>query len=347
MGIGMDLRDGDLAYRINFATADWPEILDRRVGRDLSSPEAHELAAEVNSQLSLPGATFDLRATIEHRGALVIRATDGQRLSAEVSNTDPAYRREGHLGVALETFEPKVVVCAALDDDPASVRAASLTNAFVEGSAKILDASRVNTLRRNRGRLAANLILTRDAGDHRPRVQPIRERFGLTWGCFVEMPVEKGIALALGMEPVTAPRLDALGTGQMAEELYAAWAKLACDALEEFQALYVHIKGPDVPAHDGKALTKRDVIETIDRGFFSVVLERLNLDRTVVAVTGDHSTSCLRMAHTADPVPLLVSGAGVASDGSRSFGETSCAQGSLGQLLGPQILPRLAILVRG
>jgi 2,3-bisphosphoglycerate-independent phosphoglycerate mutase len=347
MGIGVDLRDGDLAYRINFATADWPQILDRRVGRDLTSPEAHELAAEVNSQLSLPGATFDLRATIEHRGALVIRATDGRGLSAEVSNTDPAYRREGHLGVALETFEPKVVVCAALDNDPASARAASLTNAFVEGSASILDASRVNALRRNRGQLAANLILTRDAGDHRPRVQPIRERFGLTWGCFVEMPVEKGIALALGMEPVSAPLLDALGTGPVAQNAYAAWGNLAVEALERFEALYVHIKGPDVPAHDGKALLKRDVIQTIDKGFFSVVLERLNLDRTVIAVTGDHSTSCLRMAHTADPVPLLVSGAAVASDGSGSFGETSCAQGSLGQLLGPQILPRLAILVRG
>ncbi len=346
MGIGMQMRDGDLAYRINFATADWPTILDRRVGRDLSSPEAHALAAEVNAKLSLPGATFELRATIEHRGALVIRASDGGSLSSEVSNTDPAYRREGHLGVALETFEAKVVECTPLDDDPASAKAARLTNEFVEGSSRVLDASPVNALRRERAQLAANLILTRDAGDRRPRLQPILERFGLTWGCFVEMPVEKGIALALGMEPVTAPRLDALGTGQMAEDLYAAWAKLACDALGEFQALYVHIKGPDVPAHDGNALHKRDVIETIDRGFFSVVLGRLNLDRTVVAVTGDHSTSCLRKAHTADPVPLLVSGAGVPADASQTFGETSCAKGSLGRLLGPEILPRLTALVR-
>ena len=215
MGIGMDIRDGDLAYRINFATADWPQILDRRVGRDLTSPEAHELAAEVDSKLSLPGATFDLKATIEHRGALVIRATDGKELSAEVSNTDPAYRREGHLGVALETFEPKVVECTPLDDDPASAKAARLTNDFVQGSAKVLDASSVNALRRERGQLAANLILTRDGGDHKPRLQPIRERFGLTWGCFVEMPVEKGIrscpwdGARLGAAPRRAGNRDA------------------------------------------------------------------------------------------------------------------------------------------
>jgi 2,3-bisphosphoglycerate-independent phosphoglycerate mutase len=33
IGIGMEFHDGDLAYRVNFATADGPEIVDRRVGR--------------------------------------------------------------------------------------------------------------------------------------------------------------------------------------------------------------------------------------------------------------------------------------------------------------------------
>src|SRR5919109_1968942 len=107
VGCGMDFRDGDLAYRVNFATADWPRILDRRVGRDLSSEEAQALALEVNRKLKLPSATFELRATIEHRGALVIR-DDVAPLSADVSNTDPAYRKDGSLGVALETFEPEV-----------------------------------------------------------------------------------------------------------------------------------------------------------------------------------------------------------------------------------------------
>jgi 2,3-bisphosphoglycerate-independent phosphoglycerate mutase len=341
LGVGMDFRDGDLAYRVNFATADWPEILDRRVGRDLSSDEAHALADEVNETLRLPNATFELRATIEHRGALVVRDADGVPLSANVTNTDPAYRREGSLGVALETFDPVVVTCEPLEPTDAARRAADLTNAFVEGSARILDASEVNAERRARGGLPANVILTRDGGDHRPRLQSIGERFGLTWGCFVEMPVERGISIALGMEPVPVPRLDAAGFGDAAEEAYAAWAELAAEALGGFQALYVHIKGPDIPAHDGRFEDKRDVITAIDRAFFGEVLPRLDLRHTMVAVTADHATSCVRKAHTADPVPLVVAGAGITSDGSDSFGERACADGSLGELLGPAILPRL------
>jgi len=346
LGIDMDFRDGDLAYRVNFATADGRNIVDRRVGRDLSSDEAHALADEVNRSLRLPGASFDLRATVEHRGALVIRTDDGRPLSANVTNTDPAYERRGHLGVALETFDPVVAAAVALEPTSGAERAAELTNAFVEASASILDASEVNERRRSEGKLPGNVMLTRDGGDHLPALQPIAERSGMPWGCFVEMPVERGISIALGMEPVDAPRLDASGHGAEAEERYATWADLAADALGDFQALYVHIKGPDVPAHDGRAEDKRDVIGAIDRAFFGTVLPRLGAD-TVVAVTADHATSCVRKAHTADPVPFVASGGSVRPDGSTSFGERSCAEGSLGEMLGPQILPRLSALVLG
>ena len=338
VGTGIGFADGDLAYRVNFATAEGTRIVDRRVGRDLTSDEAQALAEEVNRRLALPGAAFELRATVEHRGVLVIRSNEGP-LSAEVTNTDPAYRKEGHLGVALETFEPEVVRAEPLEETDAARRAAELTNAFVEGAARILDASDVNAERRRSGKLPGNLILTRDGGDRLPSLQPIAERFGPRWGCFVEMPVERGIARLLGMQPVDAPRL-------LREEDYAAWASLAIDALDGYDALYVHIKGPDVPAHDGRAEDKRDVIALIDRAFFGQVVPALDPGRNLVAVTADHATSCVRKAHTADPVPLLVSGAGVQPDGSEAFGERACAAGSLGLLRGPEILPRLAALLR-
>jgi len=227
-----------------------------------------------------------------------------------------------------------------MDETPRARRSAELTNAFVEGAARVLDASAVNADRRKAGRLPANLILTRDGGDHVPHLQPIKQRFGPGWGCFVEMPVERGIALVLGMEEVPVPRLDG------SDEGFAAWAALAAEALGGFDALYVHLKGPDVPAHDGRAIDKRDVIAAIDRAFFGEVLPRLDLRRTVVAVTADHATSCLRKAHTADPVPLLVSGGPVQPDGSQAFGETVAARGSLGSLRGVEILPLLTDLLR-
>jgi 2,3-bisphosphoglycerate-independent phosphoglycerate mutase len=339
LGSGMEFRDGDLALRANFATQEDGEIVDRRVGRDLPSQDSAALAEEVNREVRLPAATAQLRATVEHRGAVVIRSSEGP-LSANLTNTDPAYAKDGSLGVALEHFESRAAQALPLDDSDEAARAAQLTNLFVEEAGRILDASEVNRRRRAEGRLAANLILTRDAGDHVPRLTPIRVRFGLSWGCFVEMPVERGIALALGMAPVDAP------TGMPEREQYAAWAVLAAEALGGYYALYIHIKGPDVPAHDGRAEDKRDVIEAIDSGFFGELLPRIDRRKILLAVTADHSTSCVRKAHTADPVPLLVNGPGVGSDAAQTFGERAARAGSLGSLMGVEILPRLVELLR-
>jgi 2,3-bisphosphoglycerate-independent phosphoglycerate mutase len=44
LGSGMDFRDGELALRVNFATQEDGRLVDRRVGRDLSSEEARALA---------------------------------------------------------------------------------------------------------------------------------------------------------------------------------------------------------------------------------------------------------------------------------------------------------------
>src|SRR5919106_3622022 len=296
VGSGMSFEDGDLAHRVNFATAEDGRIVDRRVGRDLPSEDARQLAREVNDGLELPGATFELRATVEHRGALVIRAVDGE-LSAEISNTDPAYAKQGSLGVALETFEDRPAESVPLGETSEARRAAELTNAFVAGSGRILEGSEVNARRRGEGRLPANLILTRDAGDHVPRLTPIQERFGPSWGCFVEMPVERGIALLLGMGEVEASHEPD------PEERYSSWAALAAEAMGGYDALYIHIKGPDVPAHDGRAEDKRDIIETIDRAFFAELLPVIDPHRTVLAVTADHATSCRRRAPTPGPGP--------------------------------------------
>lgn len=347
VGAGLDVADGDLAYRVNFATVE-PEgdgwvIVDRRVGRDLSSDEAHALATEVQESVAIPGASFDFRATIGHRGVLVMRA-HGARLSAEVENSDPAYGRQGALGVAKETFDNHVVHVAPVaghEDDDAAALGARLTNDWLRASYDVLSTSHVNKERVAAGKLPGNFILTRDGGDHLPNLVPFKDKFGPEMGCFVEMPVEMGIARLTGMGIIEAP------TGIPAAEQYEAWAKLALDALDGYDGLYVHIKGPDVPAHDGDYEGKIESIEEIDSIFFAGVVPELDLGKTIVAVTADHSTSCARKAHTDGPVPLLVAGGSARSDGIQTYGETAAREGSLGHLMGPEIMPNLVSLARG
>ncbi|MDQ4028811.1 MAG: phosphoglycerate mutase, partial [Actinomycetota bacterium] len=224
LGAGLDVNDGDLAYRVNFATVDKEGddfiIIDRRVGRDLSSDEARKLAEEVQSGVKLEGASFDFRSTVGHRGVLVLRSDRG-RLSADVENSDPAYGREGSLGVAKETFDNRVVRVTPLpghETDPSTQRAAQLTDEWLRVSHSVLDSSDVNRLREKTGKLPGNFVLTRDAGDHLPQLMPFKQRFGPDMGCFVEMPVELGIARLMSMGVVEAP------TGIPPEDQYEAWA---------------------------------------------------------------------------------------------------------------------------
>jgi 2,3-bisphosphoglycerate-independent phosphoglycerate mutase len=183
--------------------------------------------------------------------------------------------------------------------------------------------------------------LARDAGDHLPKFPPISEHFGLKFGSFVQMPVEKGIALLTGMEIIAVPE----ATGHLDVD-YPVWAKVALESLKKYGGIYVHIKGPDEPAHDGNFQLKKEIIEAIDKYFFSSLLPSLDIPGTIIAVTADHSTVCALKAHSADPVPLLVSGGNIAPDGSMSFSEKAAKLGSLGELLGREIMPLLVKLAQ-
>lgn len=347
VGAGIEMNDGELAYRVNFATVEkdgdgWI-IVDRRVGRSLTSHEAYDLAGEVQKGVTLDEGSFQFKATVGHRGVLVLRSVEGP-LSAEVENSDPAYGREGSLGVAKETFDDHVVrvtPVAGHEDDDAAKRAAGLTNEWLAKAFEVLSASEVNRTREAKGQMAGNFVLTRDGGDHVPKLESFKSKFGPEMGCFVEMPVELGIARLMGMGVVKAP------TGIPAEQQYEEWAELTIESIDAYDGLYVHIKGPDVPAHDGDHQGKIRSIEDIDRIYFGGVLSHLDLSNVIVAVTADHSTSCARKAHTDGPVPLLIAGGNVPADGVDVYSESASRHGSLGYLKGTDIMPNLIAAAKG
>jgi 2,3-bisphosphoglycerate-independent phosphoglycerate mutase len=325
VGSGLPFTDGQLALRANFATVDGRKISDRRAGRDLTKAETRRLDKDLMS-IKLTDADFEFKGTISHRGVLVIRS--GELLSAEISNTDPAYARVKGFGAAKEvTGSESIAECRPLARTAAARRAASLVNEFTQKALKVLADSTVNKERARAGKKRANAILLRDAGDHLPKVPNFRERHGVEGVALVEMPAEVGIAKILGMKQVTLKDHRDL----------ARKAELFRRELRDDRVVYAHIKGPDEFGHDGDAIGKKKNIESIDRIFFSRLNEESDLR---VGVSCDHATPCNIKMHSADPVPLLITTTERKRDCCR-FTEGDASRGSIGTIAGKDVLDRL------
>jgi 2,3-bisphosphoglycerate-independent phosphoglycerate mutase len=323
IGAGLKFRDGELALRANFATAKDGLISDRRAGRDLTEVEAKELEDVVNG-IELEDASFEFRSTVGYRAVVVMR--DDKSLSAEISNTDPAYVRTKGFGAAKEVKGvEKVQKCVPLTGTRGAKRAAALVNEFLAKASAALDQADVNASRRKEGKKAANLLLLRDAGDHLPIVTPFRERYGMKGVALVEMPAEIGIARLLGMKEVMLSDHRDL----------ARKAKLFNAELTEGTVVYAHIKGPDEFGHDGDAPGKKRNIESIDDVFFGGISAKTK--GATLAVSCDHATPCVLKMHSSDPVPLLITSRERDGDCCR-FTERDAAKGSLGRLRGEDVL---------
>jgi 2,3-bisphosphoglycerate-independent phosphoglycerate mutase len=118
------------------------------------------------------------------------------------------------------------------------------------------------------------------------------------------------------------------------------------DLMKEYDCLYIHLKGPDEPGHDGNCHRKTDIISAIDDYFFGNLLEKIKLEECIICVTSDHATPCALKVHSDTPVPLLISG-GTSKDENVKFSERDCMKGSLGTLeRGFELMPRLMQLLK-
>ena len=329
IGIGIDFKDGDLALRGNFATLDEKDIIiDRRAGRHIEKDDAIGVSKELENNLKFlnPLSNVVVAPTIGHR--VVVRIRDEQPLSANISNTDPAYSRVDGMGVAKAVGDfLKIERCLPLDDSDSANHTAKLVNEFSEQTLKILKESQVNENRAKQNKKLLNSILLRDAGNKYPKVEPINEKYSMNFSCIVDMPVEVGISNVLKMNTFSAGGLTD----------YEEKAQVAAKSMETENAIYVHLKGPDEFGHDGDAIGKMKNIEEIDQRFFGTLLENINTEKIVVMISADHSTPCINKGHSDHPVPLLISGNIIKNDISQRFTESDGRQGEIGLLEGDQV----------
>src|SRR5436309_9115017 len=335
LGAGVEFHEGDLALRAGFATVKTDKLVDRRAGRNLSTPEAQELGSALNKELLLKSSVqFVFKPTVGHRAVVVFR--DGGRFSSNISNFDPAYVRKGNISLAQPgAKEYDIPKCEALDGSDDAVVTAALVNEFGFKARTILDNHAVNQARRRKGMVPANFVLMRDAGTSKPRVDEFHARWGLNPLMVADLPAELGIGRLLRMD------VRELESGTRPGD-YHKRAELVLDSIGKYGFVYVHLKGPDEPGHDGLFDLKRERIEEIDKGFFAVLARSSRLKDLVVAVTCDHSTPVEDKGHSADPVPVLVLGGKSKPDGSSRFTEKNAVKGSLGTLRrGMVLLERL------
>jgi 2,3-bisphosphoglycerate-independent phosphoglycerate mutase len=329
IGSGVEFRDGDLALRGNFATLDNSKIIDRRAGRDIIKQEASTICSflEDNVKFDDPDVSVKITPTISHRVIIKFRHNK-KSLSDKITNTDPAYGKLNGIGIAKTDIESMAVQESTSEDNSeSSMLSAKIVNEFTKKSIALMKDHQVNLDRISKNKKPMSVILLRDAGNSVPHLQPINEKYGISTSCLVDMPVEIGIAKIIGMDLFCSQKIDE----------YRQKGTEAAKILDSYNLVYVHIKGPDEYGHDGDALGKKSNIELIDENFFGVFLKSVTR-KYVVVISGDHSTPCIKKSHTDDPIPLLVSGNGIKSDGSQRFTESWASKGSMGTLKGSQVI---------
>jgi 2,3-bisphosphoglycerate-independent phosphoglycerate mutase len=344
VGAGLNVKDGNLALRCNFATlGEDKTIIDRRVRRTLTTEEATELSAAANQEITLEScpSIFEFKNTLGHRAVLVLKSKE-KCLSSKITNSDPAYTYVNGIGVATPNVEMILKESTPLDDSEEARNSANLVNEFIEKTHELWENHAVNKKRAAEGKLKANCVLTRDAGSQLPKFFNINERYNVNFAALVDMQAERGIAHLAGMQATLLPP----PSGDLEKDCEIRVKKLL-EVLPNHDCFYIHLKGPDEPGHDGNCYRKTDIITAIDQHFFGRLLKEISLKDHIFCVTSDHATPCDLKVHSDTPVPLLISGGNVTDESVGKFSERNCENGSLGVIEhGCELMPKLMGLLK-
>jgi len=312
-GLKLVMKPSDVALRCNFATVDEDlTIVDRRAGRIRRDAES---LAETIGRMELPdGVEASFYSATEHRGVLILRGCD---LSSEITPSDPG------------PGDPKAKVLPVEARDPNFAfarRTAQAVSQFVAPARPLLATHPTNQSRIDRGLLPANYILTRGAG-MQVSVRSFRERFGISGACIAGESTILGVARITGLKAIT----DSEFTGNLDTNVEKK-VQCAMEALQDNDLVVIHFKATDICGHDNLPDKKAEFIARVDLALGRLVEYAEERGAVYFAAASDHSTPCMVGEHTADPVPVFVSGRDTIADAATHYCERECASGALGRI---------------
>lgn len=227
LGLGMDLKAGDVCARANFCTVDKNGIItDRRAGR-IPTNVCEELCAELSKKIKKIGdVEVIIKAGKEHRFVVVFR---GSGLEGPLTDSDP--NREGLPIATVKPTNPK---------SAKQKKVAKVVAEFYKQAMPILA-----------DKSPANAFLLRGIA-HQPEIPLFQERYGMRAAAIAVYPMYKGLAQLVGMTKIEGPQ-----TIKEQFERYLA-------EYENYDFFFIHYKYTDKYGEDGNFEAKKKAIEEFD-----------------------------------------------------------------------------------
>ena len=227
LGLGIDLKAGDVAARANFCTLDQNGIVtDRRAGR-IETSVCEELCALLSSKIKKIGETqVIIKPGKGHRFVVVFR---GKGLEGPLTDADP--HREGLKIPAVKPVNAKSAKQKA---------AAKLVVEFYKKALPLL-----------KGKHPANGFLMRGIA-HQPEIPRFQERYKLNPCCIAVYPMYKGLAQLVGMKKLE-------GAQTIVEQF-----QTYLDQYDHYNFFFIHYKYTDMHGEDGNFDAKKKAIEELD-----------------------------------------------------------------------------------
>lgn len=296
--LGIDLEKDEIAFRCNLVTVYDGVMKDYSAGH-ITTEEATTLIKALNDEIPERDLSFHVGKSYRHLLILKTRAVD---LFRSIQCTPP----HDILDKRIEKFLPK-----------GSPEAQTLLK-LMERSKKIFESHPTNQVRLDLEDNPATSIWLLGQGV-KPNLPPFKELYGVEGAIISAVDLVNGIGRLAGLEVISVP-----GATGYYDTNYKGKAEYALEALKEKDFIFLHVEAPDEASHNGDLKAKIAAIEAIDRDIVGSILNHFDVhDDVRILVLPDHPTPVKRRTHTANPVPFVLYGKGIASDGQSVYNERS------------------------
>ncbi len=308
--LGIPIADGEVVYRCNLVAVKDGRMWSYSSGY-ISTQEAHALIDMLNKTLGSDSVQF--YPGVSYRHICKIRGHE-ETLQAECT---PPHDIPGK---QIGEFLPRGQGSELLRD-------------LMARSEAVLANHAVNRQRIENGAIPATMLWLFWGSSRLPDMPAFQSQYGLSAAMTSGVDLLNGLAQLAGMEV-----LEITGVADNLDNDYAAQARGAIAALSAHDLVVVHIEAPDEASHDRDIDAKVDAIQKID----GEVVSRLRSfpGDIRLLIMPDHPTPIAVQTHTGDPVPFLIWGKGVTSNGAGRFTEEEAEETGLSLEKGYKIMER-------